>query len=144
MAQKKNAKYTRKIIFCFKPLWVMDFPLLEWDESSDPLKSFSKSRLMISDTSSIRYDYSFLVGNPVITLKIEKSKLNEFESSDLNESWDEKTEDQLGPVLNWDDLHNLLNYLKSSESIKRHSLKKETLHTIGDSSKLIVNYINNE
>jgi hypothetical protein len=117
---------------------------IEWDESSDPLESFSKSRLMISDTSSIRYDYSFLVGNPVITLKIEKSKLNEFESSDLNQSWDEKTEGQLGPVLNWDGLHNLLNFaLKSSESIKSHNLKKDTLHAIGCSSKLIVNYMNN-
>jgi hypothetical protein len=117
---------------------------IEWDESSNPLKSFSRSRLMISDTSSIRYDYSFLVGNPVITLKIEKSKLNEFEASDLNESWDEKTENQLGPVINCDDLNNLLNYLKSSESLKSHSVKKETLHTIGDSSKLIVNYISNQ
>ena len=117
---------------------------IEWDESSDPLKSFSKSRLMISDTSSIRYDYSFLVGNPVITLKIEKSKLNEFEATDLNESWDEKTENQLGPVINCDDLNNLLNYLKSSESLKSHSLKKETLHTVGDSSKLIVNYLTNQ
>ena len=117
---------------------------IEWDESSNPLKSFSRSRLMISDTSSIRYDYSFLVGNPVITLKIEKSKLNEFEASDLTESWDKKTEKQLGPVINFEDLNNLLNYLKSSESLKSHSLKKETLHTIGDSSKLIVNYINNQ
>ena len=117
---------------------------IEWDECSDPLESFSKSKLMISDTSSIRYDYSFLVGNPVITIKIEKSKLNEFEASDLKESWDQKNQDQLGPVLSPDDLHNLLNFeLKSSESIKSHSLKKETLHSIGSSSKLIVNYMNN-
>ena len=117
---------------------------IEWDESSDPLESFSKSRLMISDTSSIRYDYSFLVGNPVITLKIEKSELKEFESSDLDQSWDEETEDQLGPVINRDDLSNLINFtLKSTESLKSKTLKKDTLHEVGCSSKLIVNYMNN-
>ena len=119
-------------------------PNIEWDESSDPLDSFFKSRLMISDTSSIRYDYSFLMGNPVITLKIEKSKLNEFESDNLKVSWNEETEDKLGPVINCNNLNNLLDFtLKSSKGIKSHKLKANTIYSIGSSSKLIANYINN-
>ena len=117
---------------------------IKWDESSDPLESFSSSKLMISDTSSIRYDYSFLTGKPVITIKIEKSKLDEFELSDLNQSWDEETESQLGFVLKKNNFSNLLNVsLKSLEIIESQKLKKDTLHTIGSSSKLIANYITN-
>ena len=65
----------------------LDLPNIEWDESNDPLESFSKSRLLISDTSAIRYDYSFLTNKPVITLKIERDSLHEYEADHIEDIW---------------------------------------------------------
>ena len=53
----------------------MALPNVHWDESKDPLNSFSKASLLISDTSSIRFDFSFLTLRPVITLKINNDDL---------------------------------------------------------------------
>ena len=124
----------------------LDLPNLEWDESSDPLESFSKSSLLISDTSAIRYDYSFLTNKPVITLKIEKENLHEYEADHIEDIWGEKTEFMLGAVLDENNLTNIHQEIESllkegviSESIK--NLKKETLFSVGKSSSEIVQYL---
>ena len=66
-----------------------------WDESRDPTLSFSKSYVVISDTSSIRFDYSFLTSRPVITLDIDESKLLEYELSIIGKSWSKEIERKL-------------------------------------------------
>lgn len=124
----------------------LDLPNLEWDESSDPLESFSKSSLLISDTSAIRYDYSFLTNKPVITLKIEKENLHEYEADHIEDIWGEKTEFMLGAVLHENNLANINLEIESlirdgviTKSIK--TLKKETLFSVGKSSSEIVQYL---
>ena len=124
----------------------LDLPNIEWDESNDPLESFSKSRLLISDTSAIRYDYSFLTNKPVITLKIERDSLHEYEADHIEDIWGEKTEVMLGAVLHENSLANINLEIESllkdrvkTKSIK--TLKEETLFSVGRSSSEIVKYL---
>jgi len=124
----------------------LNIPNLEWDESGDPLESFSKSSLLISDTSAIRYDYSFLTNKPVITLKIDKESLDEYEADHLENIWGEKTEHILGAVLYENNLTKINQEIESLlkdgvlvKSIK--NLKEETLFSIGKSSSKIVQYL---
>ena len=119
---------------------------IEWDESSDPLKSFSKSKLIISDTSSIRFDYSFLTDKPVITLKIKKESLHEYEADYIEDIWGKKTESLLGPVLDKkniaeinQEIESLLNNEIAGKSI--NTLKTKTICSIGESSTKIVQYL---
>jgi len=120
------------------------YPNIVWDDSPDPLISFSKSKLLISDTSSIRYDYSFLTGKPVITLKINKSDLKDFEINDLSSSWDEKNEFKLGKIIT----ENNLDSLKVEvEAISNNSLFFEKIiefknNTIFSEIKSTVNIVN--
>ncbi|NCB28070.1 MAG: CDP-glycerol--glycerophosphate glycerophosphotransferase, partial [Bacteroidia bacterium] len=45
------------------------FPNVRWDQDPDGTKSLSASDIMISDTSSVRFDYVLLYKKPVITLE---------------------------------------------------------------------------
>ena len=124
----------------------LDLPNLEWDESCDPLESFSKSSLLISDTSAIRYDYSFLTNKPVITLKIERDSLHEYEADHIEDIWGEKTELMLGAVLHENNLANInleIELLIKDGVIKTSikTLKEETLFSVGKSSSEIVQYL---
>ena len=60
---------------------------VEWDDSNNPLDSFRNASILISDTSSIRYDFSFLTLKPVITLKINNNYLQEYECNHLKVRW---------------------------------------------------------
>lgn len=119
---------------------------LKWDESGDPLESFSNSSLLISDTSAIRFDYSFLTNRPVITLKIKKESLHEYEADYIEDIWGEKTEGLLGPVINEkniseinQEIESLLKNKIAGKSI--NALKSKTIYSIGESSTKIVQYL---
>ena len=124
----------------------MTLPNLKWDESGDPLESFSNSSLLISDTSAIRFDYSFLTNKPVITLKIKKESLHEYEADYIEDIWGEKTEGLLGPVINEkniaeinQEIESLLKNKIAGKSI--NTLKAKTIYSIGESSTKIVQYL---
>lgn len=119
---------------------------VKWDECLDPLESFSKSKIIISDTSSIRYDFSFLTGKPVITIKINKSNFKDFESSYFEKSWDEKNENIIGVVLDENNLKDLVLKITKIDngnifSKNINKLKKETIYNVNKSSKNIVDYL---
>ena len=119
---------------------------VHWDESESPLDSFKKSSMLISDTSSIRFDYSFLTSRPVITLQIKTEELKEYEFNYIKERWDEKNEKIIGKVINEDNLNTLIGEIDSlNKNLDNTSciqkLKKETLYSAGESSKNIVDFL---
>lgn len=122
------------------------YPNINWDESIDPTLSFSKSFVLISDTSSIRFDYSFLTSKPVITLDINESSLNEYELDLTGKSWSTQNQNSIGSVLKKKNLKQLgkeIDALKENkaffESINK--TKKRYLYGEGSSAKKIVEYI---
>ena len=103
----------------------------------------AKATFMISDTSSIRYDFAFIYEKPAITLNINKEDMISYEYSFLNSSWDESVRHLLGPVLNSPDLDFIVDYSKNSvkkiRDINRiRKLKNNTIKNFGNSSQSIV------
>lgn len=56
---------------------------ITWDDETSPVSSILQADILVSDTSSIRFDYAFLTGKPVITLAIQPEEMTEYEYSDL-------------------------------------------------------------
>ena len=55
----------------------MALPNVHWDESKDPLNSDNAYWMLISDTSSIRFDFSFLTFFQLL-FKINNDDLQEY------------------------------------------------------------------
>ena len=113
------------------------------DLNKSPSDSMAKATFMISDTSSIRYDFAFIYEKPAITLNINKEDMISYEYSFLNSSWDESVRHLLGPVLNSPDLDFIVDYSKNSvkkiRDINRiRKLKNNTIKNFGNSSQSIV------
>jgi len=60
---------------------------VRWDDETIGSKSMEVSDVLISDTSSIRFDYAFLYGKPVITLDIPRASQTEYEGVNMSEVW---------------------------------------------------------
>ena len=80
---------------------------VSWDKNPDGNLSMQKSDLLISDTSAIRLDYLLLYRKPIITLESPIPNPEEFEISDLKESWMENELRHIGYTINKDNLETL-------------------------------------
>jgi CDP-glycerol glycerophosphotransferase (TagB/SpsB family) len=115
---------------------------LKLDREISPLHSMSMSSILISDTSSIRYDFAFLLERPVITIDIPKSNLSEYEASDFDVSWDLESRIFIGQVvLNPSDINNeliedLITHHRINDNI--NYFKNKTLNSTGNSAELII------
>jgi hypothetical protein len=74
-------------------------PGIEWDTQLSPVESMSKAKLLISDTSSVRFDFAFIYEKPVLTLEIPVSAMPGFERDDLGAIWSDQAVYEIGTVL---------------------------------------------
>ncbi len=81
-----------------------DLPKVRWDNTVSPLESMHASDLLISDMSSIRFDYVFLFNKPVITLDVPKKNLEGYEAAELEEIWSDKVSDLISTVIDEDSI----------------------------------------
>lgn len=115
---------------------------LKLDREISPLQSMSMSSILISDTSSIRYDFAFLLERPVITIDIPKSNLSEYEASDFDVSWDLESRIFIGQVvLNPSDINNeliedVITHYGINDNI--NDFKNKTFNSTGNSAELII------
>jgi hypothetical protein len=116
-----------------------------WDEEISPSKAMHQSQLLISDTSSLRFDYAFLYEKPIISLEIPKENLAEFEAQDLNETWYDLAAEKIGITANAEsicDIADIVRTLLSSHTPKDLvQFRDETLVNFGNSAPHIVDYI---
>lgn len=121
------------------------FDNVSWDKDTSPFSAMQSSDLLISDTSSIRFDYAFLFKKPVITLDIERENLTAFEANDLEEIWTDWASERIGKVINKNDIADLPSIVKTvladltSNNIE--AMREEMVVNWGESSKYIVDYI---
>ncbi|HQQ67480.1 MAG TPA: CDP-glycerol glycerophosphotransferase family protein [Candidatus Cloacimonadota bacterium] len=73
---------------------------IEWDHSLSPIASMSKAKLLISDTSSLRFDFAFIYEKPVLTLEIPESVMSGFERDDMDEIWSDGAALEIGQAIN--------------------------------------------
>ena len=145
-------KQNYKIIFRPHPqAWKNDLDILEpfiekasqfdnftVDRNLDATESMNKASILISDSSSIRYDFAFLYKRPVITMEVPKADLSSFEASILGGPWDEGKESLLGAFIDKGKTSQLLpavNQMLSSVSTQNSNEKISNLY-----DELIVNH----
>lgn len=118
------------------------FPNVVWDSETVGTKSMLASSLLISDTSSIRFDYAFLYEKPVITLDIPREKQSEYEGWFMSEIWTDSAARRLGRVLTHADVADIVSIVKdvlqsgAANDIK--AFRDETMSNLGTSAKAIV------
>lgn len=120
-------------------------PNIEWDRQVSPAESMHRADLLISDTSSIRFDYAFLLQKPVITLKVESHDMPGFERDDLDELWMEDAAKEIGKVLDKDGFSNIVDEVSHlinsdiSESIVKY--RDQTIVNYGKTGKAMAEYL---
>lgn len=76
-----------------------------FDFAMDGTASMAKADILISDSSSIRFDYAFIYERPVVTLEIPDRNMSAYECADMGERWDHALEREIGAVIayrQWD------------------------------------------
>lgn len=114
-----------------------------WDSETIGTKSMKVSDILISDTSSIRFDYAFLYEKPVLTLDIPSEKQLEYEGQFMSEVWTDSVAIRLGRVVGHKDIDNIVDIIKEmlSEVHVKEGLRlcrDETITNLGTSAKAIV------
>ena len=117
-------------------------PNVVWDDETIGTKSMMASELLISDTSSIRFDYAFLYEKPVITLDIPRERQLEYEGQFMSEIWTDSAAKRLGRVLGHEEVGNVVEIVKevlesgAAEGVKK--FRDETITNLGTSAKAVV------
>lgn len=125
------------------------YPNVVWDRETVGSVSMEKSALLISDTSSIRFDYAFLYGKPVITLDIPKASQQEYDGVYQKEQWVDVAAPKLGAVLNHDTIGTLVSEVEGlrlkveqrNDSNSVITFRNETISNLGSSAKTIVDVL---
>lgn len=108
----------------------------EWDGDISPTKSMQRADVLISDTSSIRFDFAFIYQRPVLSLEVGLDDMPGFEREDMTELWMDKAAHNIGIVLSKSDTDDIIRYV--NEVTKEY--KPETI--IAYRNRVISNYAN--
>ena len=131
---------------CKKEL--IKFKSIEWDDAISPSASMNKSDILISDTSSIRFDFLFVHNKPVITLDIKKDEMTGYERENLDKNWTDESNYEIGPVLDKKTIHNLdyeiENLMNNFNKLKILKYRDETIYNLGKGADSITNFFNNQ
>ena len=118
------------------------FTNVAWDSETVGTRAMLASDMLISDTSSIRFDYAFLYGKPVVTLDIPREKQLEYEGQFMSEIWTDSAAKRLGRVAGHDDIANIVSIVKdvlesgAAEGVRK--FRDETIANLGVSAKFVV------
>lgn len=116
-----------------------------WDTETVGSIAMEKSDILISDTSSIRFDYAFLYGEPVITLDIPKTSQQEYDGVYQKTQWVDVAAPKLGRVLNHESIASIVPIVKEVLASGRASdvlaFRSETITNLGSSAQAIVDVL---
>ncbi len=116
-----------------------------WDEDIYSTSSMLTADIMISDTSSVRFDFAFLHLKPVITLDIPRASRRDFDASYHDKTWDMIIEHQIGAVVtkeNISELPSTINQvLANLDSHQLQDLRDKNVVNFGQCAKPIVTFL---
>ncbi len=116
-----------------------------WDEDMYSTPAMSQADLMISDTSSVRFDFAFLYLKPVITLEIPQDSRADFEASYHEKTWYDHTEREIGVVVEKDQIASITEtverVLADFDSSRLQQLRDGNVANFGSCAKPIVSYL---
>lgn len=120
---------------------------ITWDKNPDGFASLSKASLMISDFSSVIFDFAFVFLRPVITMLDENQSPDGFEAFDLDHiRWNTSVLNHLGPVLTTSDLSGLPELVRQTLAEKNNAerireLRDADIANFGCAAKPVVDEI---
>lgn len=126
---------------------VESFKNISFDFEIDGSASMRKADLLISDKSSIRFDFAFLYEKPVLTLDIPLKDLSIYEASVIGSLWEEEHSEQLGLRLLPEDKEKVIDAVKQALQITPVDIQKFRSNTIKNwehSSEAIVDWCINK
>lgn len=118
------------------------FTSIVWDSETVGTKSMLASDILISDTSSIRFDYAFLYEKPVITLDIPHERQLEYEGQFMSEIWTDSAAKRLGRIIGHEELGDIVSIVKdvlesgAAEGVRK--FRDETITNLGRSAVAVV------
>lgn len=137
---KFEADFYKELLGKFK-----NFPNFHYDTAISGTESMRRANLLISDVSGFRFDFAFIYGKPVLTLKVPAQDLSSFEASVIGSVWEEPYEGRLGAVLTQEQGEEILNYieklLKEDFSESDRKLYDELIFNHGISAKIAVDQL---
>ena len=123
-----------------------DNPNIEWDYNHENMYSLSKADIMISDFSSIIYDYIFLFNKPVL-MNIQDINFDRLDAQDLNqEPYYLRSMKKIGMHIDNTSLVNIKEtILNLSQDTQLQNIRNEVKNSMwqhqGESSKRVVDFI---
>lgn len=118
--------------------------LVEFDFEIDGTRSLNQADLLISDKSSIRFDFAFLYKRPVVTLDIPPASLDAYEATYLPKLWEEETANKIGICLNLKEKDRIVEIVEKALQLNSTTIEKigtESISFIGQSSIQIANWL---
>jgi hypothetical protein len=123
---------------------------VRFDFDADGGPSMAAADVLISDTSSIRFDFAFIYERPVISLAIPEQNMEMYERSDIGTAWDVDMGKYLGTVLYPADKSQLakkiLAALSDFSNFKQQDIaivRERYISNFGHSGVAIVDWVNN-
>jgi cell division protein ZapA (FtsZ GTPase activity inhibitor) len=119
-----------------------------WDDNVFGTQAMAQADILISDVSSIRFDFAFLYRRPVITLPILRQNRSIFESDYMQETWADVMSEKIGVVVNSDRLDVIDQVVE--EAIVHFTTKNfgelrgASVVNFGNSAVAIVAYLNQQ
>jgi CDP-glycerol glycerophosphotransferase (TagB/SpsB family) len=122
-----------------------DLNNVSWDDNVFGTQAMAQADILISDASSIRFDFAFLYQRPVISLPISRESRNIFESDYMPETWADAMSEKIGVVVNSDKLHIIDQVVQETITHftpeKLGELRDTYVANFGDSASAIVAYL---
>ena len=120
---------------------------IEWDFELSPVKSMSRASLMVSDTSSVRFDFAFIFEKPVISLEITGAEMPGFERDELSEIWSDKAAKEIGEVLSKQDVKRNLEdavqqVMRQFYASRIRAFRDANVENFGRAAESIVDWMN--
>jgi len=121
---------------------------ITWDREISPSASMQKADLLISDTSSIRFDFAFLYQKPIISLEIPQDAMPGFERDDMSELWMEGAAKQIGIQVDKTTIGDISLFindiLQKHDQEKSRAYRDQTIANFGKAGEAMAKYIKAE
>lgn len=121
-----------------------DYSNIQFDYSMDSSVSMAQADLLISDSSSFRFDFAFLYKKPVITMLVPTDQLSSYEASVLGGPWETEVVPKLGAVIKPNsntDICDVVENLLQKPDLNLDELYKEIVAFHGQAATKIVDWL---
>ena len=120
------------------------YETVHFDFQTSGAASMAQADLLISDKSSIRFDFAFLYEKPVLTLDIPLANLDIYEASLLGTLWEEGQSARIGMRMMPEEKEHIVDAVRDALNLTPtdiRTVRSESISHWGHSDEAIVNWV---